>query len=80
MAFSRRVSVRVLTFKPIKARDDATPLMGDQETGSVWNRLSGRAIEGPLKGAEVLPMISVPWLMERWRHIHENGTEYECPK
>ncbi len=77
MAFSRKVSDRVLTFKPIKAVDNATPLMSDQETGSVWNRLSGRAIEGPLKGAEVLPMISVPWLKERWRHIHEKGAEYQ---
>ncbi len=76
MAFSRKVSDRVLTFKPIKAVDNATPLMRDQETGSVWNRLSGRAIEGPLKGAEVLPLISVPWLKERWRSIHEGGLEY----
>ena len=77
MAFSRRVSDRVLTFKAVKSGDNAIPLMRDQETGSVWNRVSGRAIEGPLKGAEVLLMISVPWRKERWRHILEDGVEYQ---
>ena len=77
MAFSRKVSGRVLTFKPITGTDDATLIMRDQETGSVWNRVSGRAIEGPLKGAEVLPLISVPWLKDRWRDIHDDGAEYQ---
>ena len=76
VAFSRTVSGRVLTFRAVSAPDNATPLMRDHETGSLWNRVSGRAIEGPLKGSEVLPIISVPWLKERWRHIHEGGVEY----
>ena len=75
-AFSRKVNGRVLTFKPIKARNKGVPLMRDRETGSVWHRMSGRAIEGPLKGAEVLSLISVPWLIERWRQIYPNGTVY----
>jgi len=80
MAFSRNVSNRVLTFEPVKVGDSTTPLMRDQETGSVWNRVSGRAIEGPLKGAEALPLISVPWLKERWRQIYEAGMEYQGSK
>ncbi len=76
LAFSRKVNARVLTFKPIKARSEGVPLMRDQETGSVWNRLSGQAIEGPMKGAVVLPLISVPWLIERWRQIYQTGTIY----
>ena len=76
VAFSRTVSGRVLTFRAVRAPDNATSLMRDHETGSLWNRVSGRAIEGPLKGSEVLPMISVPWLKERWRYIHEGGVEY----
>ena len=76
VAFSRTVSGRVLTFRAVSAPENATSLMRDHETGSLWNRVSGRAIQGPLKGSEVLPMISVPWLKERWRHIHENGVEY----
>ncbi len=79
LAFSRKVGDRVLTFKAHKARDPERPLMRDQETGSVWNRMSGRAIEGPLKGSEVLPMISVPWLNKRWRQIHPEGTVYAGP-
>ena len=76
LAFSRKVNARVLTFKPIKGRSKGAPLMRDQETGSVWNRLSGQAIEGPLKGAGVLPLISVPWLIERWRQIYQTGPVY----
>lgn len=79
MAFSRKVADRVLTFEPLKARDKETPLMRDRETGSVWNRMSGRAIDGPLKGTEVSPLISVPWLKERWRQIYEGGTVYRSP-
>lgn len=78
-AFSRKVNARVLTFKPTESRSKGTPLMRDQETGSVWDRLSGQAIEGPLKRAEALPLISVPWLKERWRQIYQDGTVYRGP-
>lgn len=77
LAFSRKVGDRVLTFEPAKARDPEIPLMRDRETGSLWERLSGRAVEGPLKGQEILPLISVPWLTERWRQIYEGGGVYQ---
>ena len=79
MAFSRKVDDRVLTFTPLKARDKKARLMRDRETGSIWNRMSGRAIEGPLKGTELLPLISVPWLKERWGQIYESGIVYGGP-
>ena len=79
MAFSRKVDDRVLTFTPLKARDKEARLMRDRETGSIWNRMSGRAIEGPLKGTELLPLISVPWLKERWGQIYEGGIVYGGP-
>ncbi|NIO07392.1 MAG: DUF3179 domain-containing protein [Deltaproteobacteria bacterium] len=79
MAFSRRVSGRTLTFKAADHKDRTTPLMRDVETGSLWNRVSGRAMDGPLKGSEVLPLISVPWFKDRWRQIHEGGMEYRGP-
>ncbi len=77
MAFSRKVGNRILTFEPLKTGDKEAPLMRDRETGSVWNRMSGRAIEGPLKGTEALPLISVPWLKERWKQIYEEGPVYQ---
>jgi len=73
VAFSSKVSDRILTFKPHKAGSQGIPLMRDQETGSLWIRMSGRTIEGPLKGSEILSMISAPWLKDRWRQIHETG-------
>lgn len=69
VAFSSKVSDRILTFKPHKAGSQGIPLMRDQETGSLWNSLSRRAIEVPLKGSEILPMISALWLMDRWWQI-----------
>lgn len=76
LAFSRKMGDKTLTFKPERARSPDNPLMRDQETGSLWERLSGRAIEGPLKGSEILPLISVPWLKDRWRQIYQGGMVY----
>lgn len=77
VAFSRKVADRVLTFEPVGIRDKKSQLMRDRETGTVWNRMSGRAVKGPLKGTEVLPLISVPWLKERWQQIYEGGIVYQ---
>lgn len=76
MAFSRKIDNQTLTFEPAKAKSPRTLLMRDRETGSLWERLSGKAIGGELEGKSILPLISVPWLKERWRQIYPEGLIY----
>lgn len=47
VAFVRRTDDLVLTFKP---SDEFPDLILDNETGSLWQPLSGTAVAGPLKG------------------------------
>ncbi len=77
MAFSRTVGDKTLIFKPAKAKASGKLLMRDGATGTLWDRFSGEAIEGPLKGKSILPLISVPWLQERWRQIYQDGIIYQ---
>lgn len=73
MAFDRRIYKRTLTFEALAASTADRPLMRDRETQSRWERLSGKAIDGKLKGKLLLPLISVPWLIERWQQIYPDG-------
>lgn len=77
MAFSRKTDNQTLTFEPAKTKSPGILLMRDRETGSLWERLSGKAIDGMLKGRVILPLISVPWLKERWRQIYPDGVIYK---
>lgn len=54
-AYDRRVDGRVLTFA--LAADDAGEL-ADAETASRWNPLTGQAVEGPLAGARLTPLLA----------------------
>lgn len=79
--FSRRVEGRVLRFEPAAAGDTggsgpSRPLMRDRGTGTVWERLSGRAIRGPLEGHTLRPLVGVVWDRDRWEQIHPGGTVY----
>ncbi len=50
VAFDRRVSGRVLSFRLIDGASDAVE---DQQTGSRWSVADGRALSGALKGAQL---------------------------
>ncbi len=50
VAFGRRVSGRVLSFRLIEGTPAA---LEDRETGSRWSIADGRAVSGPLKGARL---------------------------
>ena len=52
VVFNRRVDGRTLNFQPLN-QDDSTgeiSLIQDSETGTVWQALTGIAIDGPLQG------------------------------
>lgn len=76
MAFSRKLDNQTLTFDAVKPNDSRAVGMRDRETGSHWDRLSGKALDGKQKGKVLLPTIAVPWLKERWRQIYPEGIIY----
>ena len=63
-AFDRRVGDQVLSFHWDKdgIRDDAT--------GSVWNSITGRAIQGVLSGKRLMPVSGVVSQIRAWRILH----------
>jgi hypothetical protein len=72
-AFSRRVGDRVLTFS---SPEGSLTTMVDAETGSVWSRIGGMAIEGPLAGTELVavPSFAVFWFA--WSDFHPDTALY----
>ena len=73
--FSRQVDGQVLTFRSL-GEIDGKPMMKDQETGSTWSRIMGKAVDGPLEGAKLNSRIAVPWRIDRWMDIYNKGTVY----
>ena len=61
-AFEAHTGGRTLTFKP--ANDDASAVT-DRETGSTWNAY-GLALDGPLKGTQLKPVILVSQFWFAW--------------
>ena len=51
--FSRDVEGRTLNFQRTDSPESGSPLMVDDETGSLWLMLTGEAIEGELKGTSL---------------------------
>ena len=49
-------------------------VMYDQETGSYWSHLLGKAMEGPLKGARLKPIPSVMTDWDSWASEHPKTT------
>jgi len=77
MAFSRKLGAQDLSFEPGKEPNPRSLIMRDRETASLWDRLSGKAVEGKMKGKSLQPLIAVPWLKERWRQIYPEGIVYK---
>jgi uncharacterized protein DUF3179 len=49
-------------------------LMRDEETGTFWQQISGRAISGPLAGAQLEPVPSDELTFKLWRTEAPSGT------
>jgi len=50
-------------------------LMIDQQTGSVWNRNTGIALEGPLKGENLQHQPGIVSYKWSWRAFHPDGAK-----
>ena len=70
--FDRTVAGRTLTL-----RQAEEPLhMTDEETGSVWNKLDGKAVSGPLKGEQLTMIPSFQLFWFAWSDFHPDTTVY----
>lgn len=74
LLFERRVQGRVLTFA--EAGAGAHLEMVDIETGSRWNRLSGEAIDGPLRGVTLTRVPATNSFWFGWRDFYPQTTVY----
>ena len=74
-AFDRRLNGRTLTFEPAGEREGVA-LMRDLETGSLWQVLTGQAVDGPLFGQrlERLPSHYSFWFA--WSDFHPKTDLY----
>jgi hypothetical protein len=69
-AYARRLNDRTLTF-----RFDGEQIV-DEETGSHWNLL-GEAIEGPLAGEQLTPVVGNNYLWFAWWAFHPEARLYK---
>ena len=74
--FNRNVAGRTLTL----GQGDEPLQMIDEETNSVWNKLDGDAITGPLQGEQMtmIPSFQIFWFA--WTDFHPETTVYESPR
>lgn len=70
--FDRSAAGRTLTFK----RGDEPLQMIDEQTGSVWNKLNGQAIAGPLHGHLLSMIRSFHLFWFAWSDFYPDTTTY----
>jgi len=66
MVFARKVKDRTLTFRRTEMKGKTGLLLTDNFTGSIWNGLNGKAVQGPLKGQELAPRPVTPSFWFGW--------------
>ncbi len=68
--YARTVNGRVLTFGVSGKLVRNSLLMYDRETHSLWSHLTGGAIEGPLRGAQLQVVTATQTTWAAWRRAH----------
>lgn len=61
---------RTLNGRTLKFIDEAGGRMHDRETGSVWNRNTGIALDGPLKGKSLDQQVGIVSYAQAWKVFH----------
>lgn len=67
--FSREIAERVLTFEQSRGG------FRDTETGSTWNRVTGIATDGPLKGSQLKAIVGIVSYAKVWSEFHPDSRE-----
>ena len=80
VAWVRRVGDRELTLRPQPVSGDETASgnrerlrLRDEQTGSLWDPLSGKAISDPLKGKQLSPLVAIPIRISRYPGLYPDG-------
>jgi len=68
--FSRTLDERVLTFAAGK-----NGLISDEQTSSSWNRMTGIAVDGPLKGKQLDHRVGIMSYTKKWKDLHPESKE-----
>jgi hypothetical protein len=71
--WKREVDGRVLTFR-LAGINNQNFLMRDEETGSFWQQISGKAISGPLRGKQLELIHCDELTFALWRQENPSGT------
>jgi hypothetical protein len=71
--WSRKINGLVLTFH-LAGINNQNFLMRDEETGTFWQQISGRAISGPLTGSQLPAVHSDELTFALWRAESPSGT------
>jgi len=66
------VDGRVLHFR-LAGINNQNFIMRDEETGSWWQQISGKAIQGPLKGKQLAPVAFDEVSFAIWKQEHPSG-------
>jgi hypothetical protein len=69
--FRRSAGERTLTFQVVGGR------LRDEETESSWDPVTGQALEGPLEGLELEPVIFTQALWYAWRSVRPDTTLWD---
>jgi len=80
IVYSRRVNQQVLTLIVAGSMWEQSMVIRDNETGSLWSQVLGRAMEGELAGQtlEILPAVNTTW--SDWKHRHPETTVAQLPR
>ena len=68
--YARDVNGKTLTFAVSGRLIRNSLVMFDRETGTLWNHLTGEALEGPLVGERLQQVLSEQTTWSRWRAEH----------
>ena len=74
--FKRKVEGKNLSFKKVQRSDKKGFLLVEDTTGSVWNGLTGIAVQGKLKGKKLKPLPTTPSFWFGWVDHYPNTELY----
>ena len=75
LAWNRCIDGKELTFEVLEGPEHYR--IKDAQTGSVWDPLNGKCLEGRLNGKELHPLIAIPIYNKRFSTFYPQGVVYE---
>jgi hypothetical protein len=76
MVFNRRVGNQELSFIPVVSGVGEPLTMRDEQTGSLWSRLDGAAVEGALRGKRLAQVPSTYAFWFVWKDYYTESAVY----